>query len=125
MDPRPWLEQKGLRFARRGGFEIQPGSEMDATRAIWGQLGGVDHYPMETIRGRYKIPESALGDNGDDYVNEYEPVEFERDVRFGLTPMEWAVAGTSALVITGGAAAFALRRSMRANRRASRRRRAA
>lgn len=123
LDPRPWLEQKGLRFAHRGGFEIQPGSEMDTTRSIWSQLGGVDHYPEVIVRG-YHLPESVLGTD-DEYDNEYEPVGFDRDVRFGLTPMEWAVVGTSALVVTGGAAAIALRRGMRANRRRSRRRRAA
>lgn len=39
LDPRPWLEGKGLRFLRRGGFEIAPGSEMAATRSTWEGLG--------------------------------------------------------------------------------------
>jgi len=51
------------------------------------------------------------------------PARFDRDVRFGLTPLEWAAAGTGALVLTGTAVALAVRSRMRPNRRRRVRRR--
>lgn len=127
LDPRPWLESKGLRFANRGGFEITPGSEMDQGRAAWAGPGvsGYDPYPRHAI-GPWKVPESALGFLGDidEVENAYEPpARFDRDVRFGLTPVEWAAAGAGALVLTGTAVAFVVRSRMRPNRRRSRLRR--
>lgn len=128
LDPRPWMEGKGLRFMRRGGFEIQPGSEMAQTRPAWEGLGlaGYDPYPRHRISA-WEVPESALGQkpivsDGDD--NAYEPpARFDRDVRFGLTPIEWAGVGTGALVLTGVAVAVVARARMRRRVAANRRRR--
>jgi hypothetical protein len=137
LDPRPWLEAKGLRFARRGGFEILPGSEMDQggraavsgvdpypQRRIppWGggrlfpetalaSFDGVDPYPEQRIPpwgGDRLFPETALalGDEGGEYEP---PARFDRDVRFGLTPVEWAAIGTGTIVTTGVAVALLVR----------------
>jgi hypothetical protein len=129
LDPRPWLEGKGLHFVRRGAFEVTPGSEMDQTRGAWSASPGVAGY--EPARHRvdgWMVPESAvgaLGSNGDDEEeNAYEPpARFDRDVRFGLTPIEWAAAGTGALVLTGATVALVVRARMRPNRRPRLRRR--
>lgn len=91
LDPREWLEAAGLRFQSRGGFEILPGSEMDATRSTWESLGSLALH-------RRRVALAGLGGAAPDAagaaVNEYEPVRFDRDVRFGLTPNEWIALGT-------------------------------
>jgi hypothetical protein len=122
IDPRPWLEGKGLRFMRRGGFEILPDSEMAQTRPAWESLGGYDPYPRHQI-GPWKVPESALGSypflgSEDEPENTYEPpARHDRDVRFGLAPIEWAAAGAGTLVLAGTAIAFIVRARMTPNRR--------
>lgn len=127
IDPRPWLAERGLAFGQRGAFEIQPDSRMAATRHLWENLGafgtlplkGIDPYPPQTIEGM-RFPSSALSDVDMDAENEYEPVKFDRDVLFGLTPIEWGVVGAGALVVTGTAVGLLLRyrlRKPKANRR--------
>jgi hypothetical protein len=123
IDPRTWLEGKGLSFLRRGGFEIAPDSEMARTRPLWENLGlmGVDPYPMSRFMS-WKLPQTSLGTD-EDIENEYEPpARFDRDVYLGLTPVEWAAAGAGALVLTGAAVALVVRR-VRPNRRRRRPRR--
>jgi hypothetical protein len=118
LDPRPWLESKGVRFGSRGAIEVQPGSPAAVTRPLWTALSGL---PPVYRRG---IIEAAAGLSGlgDDEANEYEPpARFDRDARFGLTPTEWAAAGAGALVLTAGAAALVLRSKLKSNRKHGRR----
>jgi hypothetical protein len=125
LDPRAWLEGKGLLFGRRGAFEVQPQSEMAQTRPAWEALGG--YSAGQTTP--WSVPESALGAKtasvapaveGEDYEP---PARFDRDVRFGLTPVEWAAAGAGLLILTGTSVALVARSRMRPNRRRVRRRR--
>lgn len=116
IDPRPWLESKGLRFGSRGSFEIVPGSEMEQGRQMQSVSGlmGVDPYPEMRVApwgDKRRFPETSLAlGQTDDVGGEYEPpARFDRDVRFGLTPVEWAAAGTGALVLTGTAVAVVVR----------------
>lgn len=124
LNPRPWLEENGLRFGSRGAFEVQPNSAMAMTRPLWQHLGiaGVDPYPESPYHGRW-LPETSLA--GEEEVeNTYEPpARFDRDVHFGLTPVEWAAAGAGALVLTGTAVALVVRSRLRSNRRRRRLRR--
>lgn len=125
LNPRPWLEEKGLHFGSRGAFEIVPGSPMSLTRPLWSQLGigGVDPYPESLYQGR-RLPETALAGEEEIPENTYEPpARFDRDVRFGLTPVEWAAAGAGALVLVGTAVAVVLRYRLRSNRHRRRLRR--
>lgn len=123
-DPRGWLEQKGLIIGPRGAFDIRSGSEM--SQIPWQGVSGVDPYPRERVRG-WMIPETALGQVDED--NAYVPPQrFDRDARFGLTPLEWAAAGAGVIVLTSAAIAFIAFRpaqQVRANRRRARRRLAA
>lgn len=85
LDPRPWLEAQGLRFGSRGAFEVDPGSAMALTRPRWTGIAGL---------AEVKAPPVP--------ANLYEPPRrFDRDVRFGLRPTEWAMIGA----ITVGVAA--------------------
>jgi hypothetical protein len=130
LDPRPWLESKGLRFGTRGAFEVAPSSPMAATRHAWSNLSGldgVDPYPeMEIAPWSRKFPETALGKvstappDGD---NAYEPVRFDRDLHFGLKPIEWGVIGAGTLVLVGTTIAVIARRRVARNPRRSRLRR--
>lgn len=124
LDPRPWLAAKGLTFNSRGGFEIRPDTEMTVGAPVWGRLGGIDPYPRERLLS-WSLPETSLaGAPEGGWVNEYQPVDFDRDVRFGLTPVEWAAAGAGLLVLTGTATALLIRRRpTQPNRRRSSRRR--
>jgi hypothetical protein len=130
-NPRGWLEQKGLIIGPRGAFDIRAGSEMSQSgwrtawtdEANWQGISGVDPYPRERVR-TWMIPETALGQVEEE--NAYEPPQrFDRDVRFGLTPLEWAAAGAGVIVLTSAAIAFVAFRPVRTNRRARRRRLAA
>lgn len=120
LDPRPWLEGKGLRFLSRGGFEIVPGSEMAQTQQLFqvSGLGGLGADPTgPLVRGwRRNLPHPLSG-LGQQEENAYEPVRFDRDVYFGLTPVEWAAGGAVTLIGVGGAVAWWVRRRLRANRR--------
>jgi hypothetical protein len=130
IDPRRWLASKGLTFSNRGAFEVQPRTLMAKTSSIWSGMGGVDLYPLQTVGDGWQtpetslagvdpypdhrvgdgwmVPETALAGGEDDIENTYEPPKnFDRDVYFGLAPVEWAAVGTGVLVLTGaGVAAF-------------------
>lgn len=87
LDPAQWLADKGIRFARRGGIEIVPGSSADRASALWREGAG-------------RAAVAGLGQG-------YQPPVFERDVRFGLTTMEWAALGvTGAAVLVLGTVAI-------------------
>lgn len=94
LDPGQWLRDKGMTFSSRGGITVAPDSA--ASRALSGLLG--------------------LGDSGDglgqsEEGGAYEPPEFERDVAWGLTPLEWSVLGATSLVGAASIIAFVMRRS--------------
>jgi hypothetical protein len=135
IDPRPWLASKGLTFGQRGGFEVQPGTLMAKTESVWRAMGGVDPYPKQLVAGDWKTPETAMA-GVDPYPdhrvaggwmvpetamagtaeeeNEYEPPKrHDRDVFFGMTPIEWAAVGTGTLVLTGAGVALFIRRRRR------------
>lgn len=127
LDPRRWLESKGLQFERRGGFEIQPGSQMAQSATPVGLLG-VDPYPEQRIApwgSKRRFPETSLASADVPEGGIYEPpAQFDRDVRFGLTPIEWAAVGTGALVLTGAGVAVYIQskgKTVRPNRRKRRR----
>lgn len=132
LDPRDWMDELGLRFDRRGNFEIVSGGAVARSRPSWSGRGAMagadvlDPYPKATVRG-YQVPETAMAGLGQaSETNAYEPVRFERDVYFGLTPVEWAAAGAGTLVLTGAITAIVLtqgRASPTPNRRHRRRRR--
>jgi hypothetical protein len=115
LDPRPWLESKGLRFGSRGSFEVVPGTAMASggsapsptfasakggKASMAGLMGcGCGSYVATPVLGQ--VDENA----------EYEPpARFDRDVYVGLTPVEWAAAGAGALVLTGVGVATVLKR---------------
>jgi hypothetical protein len=129
LDPHDWLAGKGLQFSRRGNFEIQPNSPMASTSSLWANLGsvglrGVDPYPKHRYLS-WRIPETSLAGLGQEADNRYEPpAHFDRDVYFGLTPVEWAAAGSGVLVLTGTVVALVVRRRVKPNRRRGVRRRA-
>lgn len=126
LDPRPWLEGKGLRFLGRGGFEIVPGSEMAQTQQLFqvSGLGALGTGAGPLVRGwRRNLPHPLSGLGQAEEENAYEPVRFDRDVYFGLTPVEWAAGGAVTLVGVGGAVAWWVRRRLRQNRGRRRRRR--
>lgn len=129
LDPRPWMESRGLAFGSRGAFEIRPNTEMAMTRPVWSSLGlmGVDPYPSHRISpwASRRFPETAMAGLGEKAISTadaesypYEPpAHFDRDVRFGLRPIEWAATGAGVLVAVGTGVAFYVRRRMRPNRR--------
>lgn len=137
LDPRQWLEGLGLRIGRRGEFSVEPGTAMAAGQPMQAVgLMGIDPYPEQRIApwgNKRRFPETSLAGLGKEAIdvaaeNDYEPpARFDRDVRFGLTPLEWGAVGAGALVTTGTVAAVIIRRSRRqrvaANRRRRRRRR--
>lgn len=101
LDPSDWLRSKGMTFTRRGGIEIAPESSASrgsiASRGVAGLLG-----LGNSGDGLSQAPESG---------GTYEPTEFERDVTWGLTPLEWSIVGASSLVVGTSLLAFLLRRS--------------
>lgn len=112
LDPRVWMEGKGLRFHRRGGFEILPGTEMAAGTAVSDGVSGLGTLPrgLPQRRGLYPL---ALGAEALEEGAYEPPARFDRDVHLGLTPVEWAAAGASALVLTGTAVGLVVMRSRR------------
>lgn len=121
MDPRPWLEGKGLRFLGRGGFEILPATEMDATRSAWTGLG-LGGYALASrceLAG-LGVEKSVSADGEGSYEP---PARFDRDVRFGLTPIEWVAIGTGVLLLTGTAVGLVVRSKLRPRVTANLRRR--
>jgi murein DD-endopeptidase MepM/ murein hydrolase activator NlpD len=99
-DPGPWFRELGLSYSPRGAAVITPGSSVDQSRHLWS--GGMS---------------GTLAVMGLDGLGQgYQPPEPERDVRFGLTPMEWAAVAASGVVVTGAIVALVVRR-MRRNRR--------
>ena len=121
LDPQAWMAAKGVTFGRRGAIEITPGSEADQHRARWGALSGVlavmgtDGLGALPTTGGKTGSSPAVTTGGGYQPGGYEPVEFERDTKFGLTDGEWAALGAGAVVLTGGVAALALRASLRRN----------
>lgn len=102
IDPQQWLADKGLVFSRRGGFDVRAGSAADRGRTLWAETAGA---------ALTRAAVSGLG-------QQYEPPVFERDVAFGLTPVEWAAIGTGALVVGATAIGLLIRsRRMTSNRR--------
>lgn len=91
-----------LVFSRRGGFDVRAGSAADRGRTLWAETAGA---------ALTRAAVSGLG-------QQYEPPVFERDVAFGLTPIEWAAIGTGALVVGATAIGLFIRsRRMTSNRR--------
>lgn len=110
MDPVPWLSAAGVRFGRRGVVEIVPGSEAAMAQPTWAALIGQSARAGGLGGLAYALHDLGQAIPADAETGEYEPVEFERDVRFGLSPMEWAAAGAGAMIFTATTAAFILRR---------------
>jgi murein DD-endopeptidase MepM/ murein hydrolase activator NlpD len=143
INPSDWLRSKGIVFTSRGGVSIAPGSEAAQSQASWQPLisastsmAGLGVANAVADSGKAADAGKASGDiwaaspasplvsagvspvePGKFVPGGYEPVKFERDVRFGLTPMEWAAIGVGAVVLTGGGAFFAMRSRMQPNRR--------
>ena len=122
IDPMPWLRAKGIVFTSRGGVAIQPGSEAAASQAQWGPLiqasesmAGLGALDTTTSKGATALttPSASVADPVDPgkYVPDgYEPVTFERDVRFGFTPIEWGALGLGTVTLAGGLAYYAIYR---------------
>jgi len=121
VDPMAWLRAKGIVFTSRGGVRIEPGTEAAASQAQWAPLisasesmaglGQVDKGSSalvpSTSSGASPVEPGKLVPGG------YEPVTFERDVRFGLTPIEWGAVGLGTVVFAGGAAYYVIRQQQR------------
>lgn len=109
-DPGVMLRELGLIFSTRGAATIAPGSPIDRSRAQWQpSMAGT-----LAIMGLDGAELDALGQE-----TGYEPPEFERDVKWGITPTEKALLVTGGIVLAGTIAAFIIRRRMRPNRRRS------
>lgn len=110
LDPRPWLESKGLRFGSRGSFEVVPGTAMASMSAPPG--GGKVPTPVAGLMGcgcgsYVSVPSLGQVDENEAYEP---PARFDRDVYFGLSPVEWAAGGAASLALTGVGIAALLRR---------------
>lgn len=131
LDPMPWLRAKGIVFTSRGGVRIEPGSEAAASQASWqpliaqaesamaglgwlGQIGkgGSDGSAAMTLPSAGGGAWASPVEPGKLVPGGYEPVTFDRDVRFGLTTGEWVAVGL------GGAAFMGLLGFVIARRRA-------
>lgn len=108
LDPAEWLRGKGMTFTRRGGIEVAAGSSAER---FFGP-SATPSAPSSSVAGLF-----GLGDSGDGLGQSdsggYEPPEFERDVAWGLTPVEWSIVGATSLVGIASLAAFFMRRSRR------------
>jgi hypothetical protein len=121
LDPQIWMAAKGVTFGRRGVMQITAGSEADQHRARWSALSGV--LAVMGTDGLGALPAGttaapkggAIARGGPTEPGGYEPVEFERDAKFGLTDMQWAAIGAGSVVVVGGLAAVALRATLRKN----------
>jgi len=98
LDPGAWLRGKGMTFTRRGGIQIAEGSAAARFAA---------RTPATGMAGMLAV----LGVDDEDLAaaGQYEPVEFERDVRFGLTDNEWIGVGVGAIAVVGLAVVLGLR----------------
>lgn len=117
LDPRPWLEAKGLRFGSRGSFEVIPGTAMASAGAPSTTIASAAaNAKMASVAGLMGcgcgsyVSSPSLGQVDENEAYE-PPARFDRDVYFGLTPVEWAAGGAGLLVATGvGVAALVRRR---------------
>lgn len=129
IDPQQWMAAKGVVFGRRGDIQIVDGSLADRNRGRWEGMSGVLAV-MGTDglgSGLGSVAKPSAGSVkpvvGSGYEPDgYEPVEWERDARFGLTDTEWAAVGAGAVVLVGGVAAVALRVALTRNPSSKRRR---
>jgi len=107
-DPGAMLRELGLIYSTRGATTIAPGSDVDRSRARWSQsMAGT-----LAIMGLDGAELDALGQE-----TGYEPPEFERDAKWGITKTEKVMLITGGIVLTGTIAAFIIRSRMRPNRR--------
>lgn len=122
LDPMPWLRAKGIVFTSRGGVSIQPGSEAASSQASWQPLiaastsmAGLGDLGQDKGSGALALPSGGAVaspiEPGKLVPGGYEPVTFERDVRFGFTPIEWGALGLGCVVLAGGGAYYAIKRS--------------
>lgn len=130
IDPVGWLRDKGIVFTRRGGIELTPGGAADRSRAQWepllhqarntavaGLLDGLGGLgDLGQAKGGALAPSSGLPPPGLKVPGGYEPVTFERDGTFGLTPTEWAVLGVGGALSIVGIGAVIWQQRMSPNR---------
>lgn len=119
IDPQVWMREHGMIFTRRGGIEIEPGSSADRSRPQWEPsiAAAAATSGRRSIAGLGALPALPGSTRSSSADSGYEPVEFERDPKWGLSPTEWALLGAGSMVSV--AALFALifrRRPMAANR---------
>lgn len=126
----PWLRQKGIVFTSRGGVRIEPGTEAAASQAQWAPLIAASESMAglgQVDKGSAVSPASSGGyaspvEPGKLIPGGYEPVTFERDVRFGFSPIEWSALGLGAVMLAGGGAYYVIKkRSATPNRRRKKR----
>jgi hypothetical protein len=130
LDPAQYLAAKGITFAGRGGIEITPGGEADLSRASWqqsaamaGLLGQIDRASGMGALSTGSKSTTTYAPGPAPTRGVYEPVVQERDVRFGLRPIEWGLLAGGAVVFVAGGAALIVSRSLRKNSRRVLRRR--
>jgi hypothetical protein len=108
-DPSAWLRTLGVLYSTRGAATIVPGSDADTSHSWNRSLSGV--LAVMGLDGLGQVPGGTPGG--------YEPPEFERDPKWGITPTERALLATGGIILAGTVTAFIIRSRMRPNRRRS------
>jgi hypothetical protein len=109
LDPQEWMRSKGMVFTRRGGIELTPGGAAERSRGQWEpQMAAA--LARRGVSGLGQVKSVAPVSAASFGPAVYEPVSFERDVRFGLTPVEWGVLGVVSSVAVAAVVVTARRR---------------
>lgn len=127
VDPQDWLREHGMIFTRRGGIEIQPGGAADRSRPDWEpRIAAATAGGGRAVAGLGALSPTATPSRAAiaPLPGGYEPVEFERDPKWGLSPVEWSLLGAGSMVGVASIFAFLLRRRpMASNKRGPRKNR--
>jgi len=123
LNPAEWMGARGFHFRRRGRIEIDPGSDMDASRGLWqtapaamlGQLG--QKYGAAPSAGGGVYVGGAKSKRGVAYDwsidSGFEPHKHDRDVWLGLPTWGWSLValGLVGVVVAGGGVGVRRRRT--------------
>ena len=137
VNPQEWMASKGITFGARGATVIAPGSAAARNQGTWNR--GVAGLGMTTaqanaamgwtpakLKAYWDAKANAcqyMADEGNCLaqvaqhvpvtlggMGQYEPVRFERDIRFGLTPLQWGLVAATGVAALGSVALLIRRR---------------